>query len=69
MVQNGKTNSATFFLRKITFHVHVRLKGASRIMMMMVIKDDDDKNDDDDDDDDNNCGLDLTRVVGTPRWD
>ena len=50
-------------------NVHVRLKGASRIMMMMVIKDDDDKNDDDDDDDDNNCGLDLTRVVGTPRWD
>ena len=37
----------------------MRLKGASRIMMMMVIKDDDD----------NNCGLDLTRVVGTPRWD
>ena len=38
-------------------------------MMMMVIQDNDDKNDDDDDDDDNNCGLDLTRVVGTPRWD
>ena len=44
----------------------MRLQGASRIMMMMVIKDDNNNNDDDDD---NNCGLDLTRVVGTPRWD